>query len=353
MFNQPRLLIVTDSYLPLSLSIVSYYVKCIEQARNEGWAVELIEPSKTQGLSDPTSYIANVIDTFQPDYIHISCTGFLSDAAIRYCFRSGIRFTSTYHTDMPGFWSTSEKGNFDDFVKLVAKYYQHHECVYTHSPSAAENMSRYGIGKTQSVWWPAVVAENFEQPRVKAEKRSRPRLLSAGRVSRQKNLDVFCQLDPDKYDLFVVGDGDYKADLEKKYPHVKFLGWKKGLDLGRAYAEADCMVFTSRHDTMGTVNVEAPWAGTPTAAYPCQGPIDAIDQGINGYCNEDLEQAIQDCLKLDRKQVAEFTRNKWTWERSWSSLKNNLIKIQGEQHENYNQKDVCAQQISSMVGQPT
>lgn len=326
MFNQPRLLIVTDSYLPLPLSIVSYYVKCIEQARVEGWAVELIEPSRVQGISDISSYIAGVIDTFKPDYIHISCTGALSDVAVRQCLKSGVKFTSTYHTDMPGFWSTAKKGNFDNLVNVVKKYYQHHECVYTHSPSAAKNMNSYGIGKKQSVWWPAVMAENFEQPRTQIEKRSRPRLLSVGRVTREKNLDVFCQLDSNKYDLFVVGDGDYRSELTKKYPHVQFLGWKKGLDLGRAYAEADCMVFTSRFDTMGTVNVEAPWAGTPTAAYPCQGPIDAIDQGINGYCNENLEQAIQDCLTLDRGQVAEFTRSKWTWERSWNSLKDDLIK---------------------------
>lgn len=349
MFNQPRLLIVTDTWLPLELSIVNFYVKCIEQAEKEGWLVKVIEPRQTHEVND----IGSVIDDFLPDYIHISCTGPISDRAIRYCVKNCIRFTSTYHTDMPGFWATAKKGNFENFLQVVKKYYKDHECVYTHSASAAENMKKHGIGKTQAIWWPAVVAENYDHPRMEKITRARPRLLSVGRVSRQKNLEVFCQLDPSRYELVVVGDGDHREELEARYPHVRFLGWKNGKDLGRAYADADCFVFTSRFDTLGIVNAEAPWAGTPTAAYPSQGVIDVVEQGINGYCNEDLEQAIQDCLKLDRRQVAEFTRSKWTWERSWSSLKSNLIKIQGEQHENYNQKDVCAQQISGVVEQFT
>lgn len=327
MFKNPRLLIVTDSWTPLKLSIVSYYVKCVEQARAEGWYVEVVEPSKVSNIADIESYIAGVVDTFRPDYIHISCTGFLSDAAVRYLLKQNIPFTSTYHTDMPGFWSTAKKGNFDNFLGVVKKYYQKHTCVYTHSPSAASNMKIQGIGQRQSVWWPAVLAENFESPRITPIHRVRPKLLSVGRVSKQKNLEVFCQLDPQKYDLVVVGDGDDRERLASRYPHVQFLGWKSGVELGQAYADADCMVFTSRYDTMGTVNVEAPWAGTPTAAFPVQGPIDAIDQGINGYCNENLEQAIDDCLKLDRAYAAEFTRKKWTWERSWRSLKQDLIKI--------------------------
>lgn len=334
--SNPRLLIVTDSWLPQPLSIVNFYVKCIEQARQEGWEVKVIDPGLVDGADSVEYFIAKTIDEFRPDYIHASCTGSVSDCAVRHCFKHQIKFTSTYHTDMPGFWATAKQGNFENFLQVVKKYYQQHECVYTHSASAAANMQKHGIGKSQAVWWPAVNAENYGEPRVTKIARSRPRLLSVGRVSRQKNLEIFCQLDPKHYELIVVGDGDHREELQSHYPHVQFLGWKSGKDLGQVYADADCFVFTSRFDTLGIVNAEAPWAGTPTAAFPSQGVIDVVEQGVNGYCSENLEQAIQDCLKLDRQQVAEFTRNKWTWERSWASLKNNLIKIQGEQHENYN-----------------
>jgi glycosyltransferase involved in cell wall biosynthesis len=69
-------------------------------------------------------------------------------------------------------------------------------------------------------------------------------LITVGRVSKEKNLDTFCQL-PDKYKKIVVGDGPYKEELEKKYPDVIFVGYKFCAELANYYIEADCFVFTS------------------------------------------------------------------------------------------------------------
>jgi glycosyltransferase involved in cell wall biosynthesis len=97
----------------------------------------------------------------------------------------------------------------------------------------------------------------------------------------------------------VVGDGPERARLEKQYPDAKFTGYRFGEDLARHLAAADVMVFPSRTDTFGLVNLEAMACGVPVAAYPVTGPIDVIDDGITGALDLDLATAAQRALKID------------------------------------------------------
>jgi glycosyltransferase involved in cell wall biosynthesis len=132
-------------------------------------------------------------------------------------------------------------------------------------------------------------------------------LLYAGRVSKEKNLDEFCELDvsgcvPPTAEVIkvIVGDGPSRKKLQKKYPQIKFLGYKFGEELARCYQLADVFVFPSRVDTYGIVILEAMACGTPVAAYPVTGPIDQIQNGVNGYVDEDLSTAVCFALNVDR-----------------------------------------------------
>jgi 8-oxo-dGTP diphosphatase len=69
----------------------------------------------------------------------------------------------------------------------------------------------------------------------------------------------------------VVGDGPARADLQRRYPHARWLGYRHGEALVAEYAEADVLVFPSRTDTFGLVMLEAMACGTPVAAYPVTG----------------------------------------------------------------------------------
>jgi len=152
----------------------------------------------------------------------------------------------------------------------------------------------------------------------------RPVLLSVGRVSVEKGLDDFCQLDISNATKVIVGNGPYRAELEKKYPTVLFAGAKFGYDLAEYYANADVFVFTSRVDTFGIVIIESLSCGTPVAAYPVPGPVDIIENGVNGCMSSDLNHAIEQCLSMDRKQVFESSQ-KWTWENCWQIFHDNLV----------------------------
>jgi glycosyltransferase involved in cell wall biosynthesis len=118
------------------------------------------------------------------------------------------------------------KGSFEKLNQVVGKYYQDHHLVFTHSPSAIERMVANSIGKKHDVWWLGIRGEDFGEPRVAPIARDKPLLISVGRVTKQKNLEVFCQLDHNKYNLVVVGAGTDLDELKGKYPHVDFVGWR-------------------------------------------------------------------------------------------------------------------------------
>jgi glycosyltransferase involved in cell wall biosynthesis len=141
-----------------------------------------------------------------------------------------------------------------------------------------------------------------------------PILLYVGRVAVEKNIPAFleCACPGEKW---VVGDGPELESYRKKYPRVKFLGQKKGAELADCYRRADVMVFPSRTDTFGLVMIESMACGTPVAAFPVQGPVDVVKQGVNGILDPDLAEAIEGALQLNREQVAASVRH-MTWQAS-------------------------------------
>ena len=124
----------------------------------------------------------------------------------------------------------------------------------------------------------------------------------------------------------MVGDGPMLEIYKKKYPDVEFVGFKTGNDLAYYYNLADVFVFPSRWETFGIVMIEAMACGTPVAAYPCQGPEDVIEDGVTGYMDENISDAIFMCTKLDREKVLEGSM-KWSWDIAWKIFKESLIRI--------------------------
>jgi glycosyltransferase involved in cell wall biosynthesis len=69
--------------------------------------------------------------------------------------------------------------------------------------------------------------------------------------------------------------------------------------------------------------IESMACGTPVAAYPANGPLDVIDQGITGFMEEDLATAIQHCLGLNRDTV-QLGSQRWSWQQAWEIFRDNL-----------------------------
>jgi hypothetical protein len=89
------------------------------------------------------------------------------------------------------------------------------------------------------------------------------------------------------------------------------------------------MVFPSRTDTFGLVNLEAMACGVPVAAYPVTGPIDVIEDGVTGALDMDLASAARHALDLDPRVCREHAL-KSGWDVSTREFEGNLAPCQSE-----------------------
>ena len=153
-------------------------------------------------------------------------------------------------------------------------------------PLGAQELLARGF-KNLATWRRGVDTELFK-PRPK-DFLDLPRPIAAyvGRVAVEKNIEAFLQM-PWSGSKIVIGDGPERARLEAQYPDAVFAGYRFGEDLAPHLAAADVMVFPSRTDTFGLVNLEAMACGVPVAAYPVTGPIDVIEDGVTGALDTDL-----------------------------------------------------------------
>jgi glycosyltransferase involved in cell wall biosynthesis len=335
-----KILIVTDCYEPSINGVVTTLKNIKKEAEKDGYKVLIVEPSLFRNFS---SYIypdirisipigfTKMIDNFQPDFIHIATEGVLGVTALNYCAKRNYNFTTAFHTK----WGEFLKSILHipvSWTNMWLRRFHKNKIVFCTSQSMIDYLTNNKIGGRLVNWSRGVDTDIFGPPRLIRNQSNtfiKPRnLLTVNRISKEKNLDAFCQLSTFLYNLTVVGDGPYLKELKRKYPKVNFTGALVGEKLAAAYREADCFVFPSKNDTFGVVIIEAQMLGTPVAAYPVTGPIDIIVDGINGITHPNLEIAVKRALMLDRKAVYEYTYENYSWQSVWNTFKENMVGVE-------------------------
>jgi glycosyltransferase involved in cell wall biosynthesis len=207
---------------------------------------------------------------------------------------------------------------------MLLKFHNAAAAMMVSTPSLEAELRGRGFTPPIRRWTRGVDLDLFH-PRPKAPSEwPRPHLLSVGRVSYEKGIDDFLKLDMPGTKI-VVGDGPARAELQTKYPNAKFLGVKRGEELARAYADADCFVFPSRTDTFGIVIIEALASGLPVAAYPVTGPIDLITSPQLGCLNENLGEAIAKALRDGDPDACNRSGRGYTWSNCTQQFLSNLV----------------------------
>jgi glycosyltransferase involved in cell wall biosynthesis len=303
------------------------------QIDNPNVEIFTIDPSKfhsIKGILYPDLYtplnfwkMSKLVDSINPTHIHIATEGVLGITAKRLFDSRDWNYTTSFHTRWDKF--TKDLIGVDvPFVKKMLRWFhsRSHSVLVT-TPGMKEELEEIGIFNT--VVWSRGVDFNLFSLGYGSEK-PKPTLLSVGRVSIEKNLKEFCSLDKEKYNLVLVGDGPHLNILKEEFPHVNFVGSKRGQELSRYYQESDVFVFPSLSDTFGLVMIESMATGTPVAAYPVRVPIDVVDIGDTGFLEEDLETAIQKCLSLNREDVR-LNSLKWNWNSVSKTFMENLVPI--------------------------
>jgi len=327
-----KILIITDNLPDQINGVVTTYTNIEACAVLDGYSVFYITPGDFRYFDCPgynevkIAYpraMGKKIEEIGADYIHIATEGPIGLSARKYLSKHGLRYNTAYHTKFPeglrALFGIPETLTWP----LVRWFHKHAGKVLTTTDTMVAELRAHGFDGDVIPWTRGVDRSIF-YPAVDATRAKQPMLVCVSRVSKEKSLEDFFNLEYTDARKIMVGDGPMLEEYKERYPNVEFVGAKRGQELGDYYRLADVFVFPSRWETFGLVMIEAMACGTPVAAYPCQGPLDVVDEGITGCMNDDLKQAVKDALMLDRQQVWEGS-GRWTWERAWAIFRDNLV----------------------------
>ena len=317
-----KIALISDAWSPQVNGVVTTLQTTCAQLRAGGHTVETLTPDLFRTWPCP-SYpeirlalgcgrkLRAKLDAFQPDAIHIATEGPLGLAARAYCKSRKLPFTSSFHTRFAEYLHLRTGIPLAWGYAFLRWFHNGSERVMAATPGLVDELKQRGFEKP--VLWSRGVDTGLFRPRGKgflAE--ARPILLYTGRVAVEKNIEAFLKLDLPGTKV-VVGDGPLRAELEQKYPTVRFVGYRHGEDLARHIAAADVFVFPSLTDTFGLVMLEALACGVPVAAFPVQGPNDVILDGRVGCLDGDLKRAVETALTLKPEDCRNYALH-YSWQ---------------------------------------
>lgn len=265
--------------------------------------------------------MAAKLAALRPQAIHIATEGPLGQLARRYCLRTRMPFTTSFHTLFPEYVHARWRVPVGWSYAFLRRFHAAAACTMVATPSIEAHLAGYGFTRLKR--WSRGVDLTLFHPRPKNFfAYQRPISLYVGRVAVEKNIGDFLDLALPGTKV-VVGDGPERAALAKRYPEVAFLGVKTGEELAAHYAAADVFVFPSRTDTFGLVVLEALASGVPVAAYPVAGPRDVLDGSAAGALDDDLGRAVRRALAID-PAVCRAHAERYSWRASAQQFLGNL-----------------------------
>ena len=328
-----KILIITDNLPDQINGVVTTYKNIEAMALLDGYTVDYINPSRFRYVDCPGYNevkltfpwrMGEEIKKIDPNYIHIATEGPLGLWARAYLAKHNIRHNTAYHTKFPE--GLAKLFGIPESLtwRYVRWFHKHSGKVLTTTETMKRDLLAHKFDDNIVSWTRGVDREIFN-PSHRHDNINGKYLLCVSRVSKEKNLEEFFKLNYHGYHKVMVGDGPMLETYKKQYPDVIFTGFKTGKPLAQWYANADVFVFPSMWETFGIVMIEAMACGTPVAAFPCDGPKDVIEQGVTGFMNENLENAITACLQLNRDSIHKGSA-KWSWDNAWHTFRDNLIK---------------------------
>jgi glycosyltransferase involved in cell wall biosynthesis len=317
-----RIAIVTDAWHPQINGVVMTLTHTRDELVRLGHEVLMLTPQDFATVPCPTypeirlsllpgRALAQRLAAFAPEGLHIATEGPLGLAARSWAMKHGAPFTTSFHTRFPEYVRLRTGIPLAVSYALIRWFHRPAHTVMVATPTLRDELADRGVQRL-GIWSRGVDTELF-RPRAKEFLSApRPIFMFVGRVAIEKNIEAFLRLDlpGTKY---VVGAGPDRDALQRKYPDVRFTGYKLGEELACYLAAADVFVFPSRTDTFGLVLIEALACGVPVAAFPVQGPIDIIEDGVTGCLDDDLGAAANRALSLDPARCrAEALKYTWT-----------------------------------------
>jgi len=334
-----KILLVTDAWEPQVNGVVRTLSNTMRELKAMGCEIEVVSPADYKRTIPLITYseirlalgarddVEDRFLSFAPDAVHIATEGTLGWDARAICLKHKFPFTTSYHTQFPEYvtarfpWIPLWAG-----YRFMHAFHDRSGRVMVATPTMMEVLQLQGFRNT-AIWSRGVDIEMFHPSKRGIDggvykDLPRPVFAYVGRVSVEKNIEAFLELDLPGSKV-VVGDGPAREELTSKYPDAHFPGSKFGEELARYYADADVFVFPSFTDTFGLVILEAAATGTPVAGYIAPGPKDILPGTGAGIVDKDLRKACLAALELKRED-ARALAEKYSWRACAEEFRRNL-----------------------------
>ena len=335
-----RILIVTDAWVPQVNGVVRTMTTVVQELRKMGHVVEVISPNQFRTIPCPTypdialsvmpkRRLVEQAMAFNPDAMHISTEGPLGLAARGWAGRSGLAFTTAFHTRFAEYVKARIGLPVGPVYAWLRRFHGAGQGTMVATQSMRDDLTARGF-KNIRAWSRGVDLELFKPyPKTEFSHLPGPIFVYIGRVAVEKNITAFLDLDLPGSKV-VVGGGPQLASLQKDYPNVTFTGPRQGEPLARSYAGGDVFVFPSQTDTFGLVILEALACGTPVAAFPVTGPKDVLQSGTGkiGAVHSDLRAAAMEALDADRT-ACRIHAESFSWQACAELFLSHLVPLRG------------------------
>ena len=311
-----RILVASDVWKPTVNGLVTIMAEMSRRLRREGHEVYILHPGLFSRIHYPwypdVSLALNLwhtgryISAWKPNCIHVATEGPMGLAARNWAVSRGLPITTAVHTRMDIHINVN-LGLPASWVNAYMRWFHSASSnVLVHTEYQRQKLAEEGY-KNLNLWNQGIDLELFKP--LPAGTQPDDYLVYVGRISAEKDIAQFLDT-PTQLRKVVVGDGPLLPSLRQKYPEVEFTGMLRGSALAEAYAKARLLVMPSRSETLGIVILEAMAAGVPVAAYPVMGPLSVVENGVNGWLDEDLGVAIENALKVDRAACRQYVEGR-------------------------------------------
>ena len=319
-----KLALVTDAWQPQVNGVVTTLVELVREMRLRGHEVLVVHPGlfRTRPCPGydgidlavrPGRQLRALLRDFAPEAIHLATEGPLGWAARRHCLRERLGFTTAFHTRFPEILQAALRLPLWLGYAAFRHFHRPSRGVMVPTQGVLDMLAGRGFGQLRA-WTHGVDLSLFDYrpqpvPCRQLGPLGQPMFLYVGRVSYEKNIEAFLQLDLPGTKV-VCGVGPREAELRARFADVRWLGLLARHELQEVYAAADVFVFPSRSETFGLVMLEAMACGTPVAAYPVDGPLqvlgaaDGVGGGVRGgVLHDDLQHACLQALAVPRAEA--------------------------------------------------
>ena len=233
------------------------------------------------------------------DLIHITTPGPMGLAARHLASALNVPIVGSYHTHLGDYARTlSGSRRLGDALEAYMRWL-YGDCERLLVPSEATRsllVSRGYRASTLGIWSRGIDTGRFRPGLRSSALREawnvsddRPAILYAGRLSREKGLDVLPRVHealarrglPHRF--VFAGDGPMQEELAKILREAVFTGTLAHDDMAVAMASADLFFFPSATDSLGNVVLEAQASGLPVLVTDRGGPRENLVRDVSGH----------------------------------------------------------------------